>query len=82
MAKSPNKHNRLYCTADMLQDGLPDEIEKGNINPKDDPKERGKKLVDDFGWEKGDTLKIWSFGPENQGANILVDTTKGVQFMN
>jgi len=65
MSKSPNKHNRLYCVADTLQDGLPDEIEKGKINPKDDPKERGKRLVEEFGWEKGDTLKIWSFGPEN-----------------
>jgi elongation factor 2 len=63
-------------------DGLPEMIEKGDLGPKDDPKVRGKKLVDDFGWEKGDTLKIWSFGPENTGPNILVDATKGVQYMN
>jgi len=82
MSKSANKHNRLYCVAEPLPDGLPDEIEKGTVNPKDDPKERGKKLIDEYGWEKGDTQKIWSFGPENQGPNVLVDTTKGVQFMN
>jgi elongation factor 2 len=56
-------------------------IETGKLGPKDDPKIRSKTLQEDFGWDKNDTLKIWSFGPENQGANILVDATKGVQFM-
>jgi len=82
MAKSANKHNRLYCTAEPLDEGIANEIEAGTIGEKDDPKERGKKLVETYGWEKSDALKIWSFGPENQGANMLVDATKGVQFMN
>jgi len=37
-----------------------------------------KVLVDTFDWDKNDALKIWSFGPENTGPNILVDGTKGV----
>jgi elongation factor 2 len=82
LSKSPNKHNRLYCVAEPMADGLPELIEKGDIGPKDDPKVRGKKLVDDFGWDKNDTLKIWAFGPENSGPNILVDVTKGIQYMN
>lgn len=53
-------------------------IEKGDIGPKDDPKERSRKLVDEFGWDKNDTLKIWCFGPETTGPNMLVDGTKGV----
>ena len=43
-----------------------------------DPKERANVLAKEFDWDKGDALKIWSFGPENQGANILCDATKGV----
>lgn len=82
MTKSPNKHNRLTMKAEPLPEELTDMIEKGNISPKDDIKQRTKLLVDDFDWEKTDTLKIWSFGPENTGPNLLVDTTKGVQFMN
>ena len=82
LSKSPNKHNRLYCVAEPMADGLPELIEKGDIGPKDDPKVRGKKLVDDFGWDKYDTLKIWAFGPDNSGPNILVDATKGVSFLN
>lgn len=82
LSKSPNKHNRLYCVAEPLQDGLPEAIEKGDVGPKDDPKTRGKKLMDTFGWDKNETLKIWGFGPENSGPNMLVDMTKGIQYMN
>lgn len=34
MSKSANKHNRLYCQAEPLQDGLPELIEKGDIGAK------------------------------------------------
>ena len=47
-----------------------------------DPKTRGKRLMEEFEWEKEDTVKIWCFGPENAGPNMVVDTTKAVQFMN
>jgi len=35
-------------------------------------------MVETYGWEKADALKIWTYGPENVGANMLVDVTKGV----
>jgi elongation factor 2 len=82
MSKSANKHNRLYVTAEPLAEGLPELIEKGDLGPKDDPKVRAKKLIEEFGWDKNDTQKIWTFGPDNAGPNMLVDATKGVQFMN
>jgi len=82
LAKSANKHNRLYVTAEPLADELTDLVDAGKLGPKDDAKERQKTLCDDFGWDKTDAQKIWAFGPDNQGANILVDVTKGVQFMN
>jgi elongation factor 2 len=82
MSKSANKHNRLYVTAEPLADGLPELIEKGDMGPKDDPKIRAKRLMEEFNWDKNDTQKIWTFGPDNSGPNMLVDVTKGVQFMN
>ena len=82
MTKSPNKHNRLYMKAQPLSEGMAEQIETGKISPKDEPKKRANVLADEFDWDKADALKIWSFGPENVGANLLVDTTKGVQFMN
>lgn len=39
-------------------------------------------MTDKFDWDKNDTLKIWSFGPENKGPNILVDQVKQAQYMN
>lgn len=78
MTKSPNKHNRIYGVAEPLHKDLPDAIESGKISVKDDPKVRAKVLNDDFEFDKNDALKIWAFGPENTGPNLLVDTTKGV----
>ena len=82
MAKSPNKHNRIYGHALPLHENLPDAIEKGNVTPKDDPKLRAKLLNEEFDWDKEEAMKIWCFGPENQGANILGEKTSGVQYMN
>ena len=72
-AKTPNKHNKLYVTAEPLNAELADLIDSGKLGPNDDFKERGKILCDDFEWEKADAQKIWSFGPHNQGSNILVN---------
>jgi len=82
MAKSPNKHNRLYVTAEPFGVGLAEDIEKGDIAPKTEPKLRGKLLIEKYGWDPNDTKKIWAFGPETTGANLVVDATKGIQYMN
>jgi len=82
LAKSPNKHNRLYIKAAPLSDDLSDMIEEEKLGPRSDPKERSKILVEQFEWDKTDTQKIWCFGPDTQGPNILVDVAKGVQYLN
>jgi len=82
LSKSPNKHNRLFMKATPMQDGLAEDIDSGVINPKDDPKVRGKLLVEKYQWDANDSRKIWCFGPEATGPNMLVDVTKGVQYLN
>jgi len=82
MTKSQNNHNRITGTAQPLHELLPELIENGEIFESQDPKARGKRLVEEFEWEKDDTTKIWCFGPENVGPNFVVDMTKGVQYMN
>merc|ERR1719352_1793961 len=42
LAKSPNKHNRLYLTAHKMPDDLCNDIEAGKAGPKAAPKERVK----------------------------------------
>ena len=79
MSKSPNKHNRLYMTARPMEDGLAEAIDDGKVGPRDDPKLRSKILSEEFGWDKDMAKKIWCFGPDTTGPNMLVDVTKGVQ---
>ena len=82
MSKSPNKHNRLHAKAQPMDIDLQDDIEKGTTGSKHDPKERAKYLSEKYEWEKDHcTNKLWSFGPENTGANCLVDATKGISYM-
>jgi elongation factor 2 len=81
LSKSPNKHNRLFVKAEPLGDELSDLIESEELGPKMETKERSRRLVDEFDWDKTDALKIWCFGPDTNGPNLLVDTAKGAQFL-
>ncbi|XP_024026254.1 elongation factor 2-like [Morus notabilis] len=82
MSKSPNKHNRLYMEARPMEEGLAEAIDDGAIGPRDDPKVRSKILSEKFGWDKDLAKKIWCFGPETTGPNMVVDMCKGVQYLN
>merc|ERR1712000_575026 len=82
LSKSPNKHNRIYMKGEPLADDLPEAIDKGEIGPRDDIKTRAKILASDYGMDVNDARRIWCFGPEGTGPNLLVDTTKGVQYLN
>jgi elongation factor 2 len=82
MSKSPNKHNHLYFEARPLEEGLAVAIDDGRIGPHDDPKVRSKVLAEEFGWDKDLTKKIWCFGSEITGPNMVVDMCKGVQYLN
>jgi len=82
LAKSPNKHNRIYITAEPLPEDLSKGIEDGKIGPKADPKDRAKILKEKFDWDDAAARKIWCYGPETTGANIVVDTTQAVQYLN
>jgi len=82
LSKSPNKHNRLYCSAEPLPDKLVDDIDSGKINAKDDFKLRGRLLAEEHGWDVTNARKIWAFGPDSSGPNILVDCTKAIQYLN
>ncbi|TFY67311.1 hypothetical protein EVJ58_g1710 [Rhodofomes roseus] len=82
LSKSQNKHNRLYAKAMPIDEELSLAIEAGKINARDDYKIRARILADEYGWDVTDARKIWCFGPETTGPNVLVDVTKGVQYLN
>ncbi|VDP16999.1 unnamed protein product [Soboliphyme baturini] len=82
LSKSPNKHNRLFMKALPMPEGLAEDIDKGTINPRGDLKERARLLAEKFNMDANEARKIWCFGPDGTGPNILVDCTKGVQYLN
>jgi len=82
LSKSPNKHNRMYVTAEPFKQGLAEDIDDGKVTDKDEPKARARYLHETYDWDPNDARKIWCFGPENTGPNILTDVSKGVQYLN
>jgi len=82
LSKSPNKHNRLFMTAVNMPDGLPEDIDNGEIQPRQEFKARARYLADTYDYDVGEARKIWAFGPEGTGPNLLIDASKGVQYLN
>jgi elongation factor 2 len=85
LSKSANKHNRMFVDATPLEEDLIGAIEENRIHPTQDIKKRARIMIDEFGWDKTDCMKIWGFGPvgiDVGGANIIVDQTKGIQYLN
>uniref|UniRef100_A0A8C4I9T6 Elongation factor 2 n=1 Tax=Dicentrarchus labrax TaxID=13489 RepID=A0A8C4I9T6_DICLA len=82
LSKSPNKHNRLFMKSRPFPDGLAEDIEKGEVTARQELKARARYLADKYEWEVTEARKIWCFGPDGSGANLLIDMTKGVQYLN
>jgi elongation factor 2 len=87
LAKSDNKHNRVWIKASPLSEKLVDFMTSGEL-VLDDPKELGKAFVKSFGWNSTDATRIWAIGPEPPGHGdeitdrpscLLTDSTFGLQ---
>merc|ERR1712019_110814 len=76
--------NRIYMRAVPLDEELANEIEKANstVGAKADPKERTKELKTKYNWSDEEARKLWCYGPETDGANVVVDKTVAVQYVN
>eukprot|EP00490_Sorites_sp_Unknown_P029429 CAMPEP_0114668242 /NCGR_PEP_ID=MMETSP0191-20121206/35904_1 /TAXON_ID=126664 /ORGANISM="Sorites sp." /LENGTH=309 /DNA_ID=CAMNT_0001920773 /DNA_START=220 /DNA_END=1145 /DNA_ORIENTATION=+ len=84
VSKSPNKHNRLYVYAEPLSNEFVKGIDDGEISTTltGDVKAWARNLQDNYDWNAGEARKIWSFGcPPDAIGNVVVDMTKGVQFL-
>lgn len=83
IGKSPNKHNRIYMTAEPTGEEFCQAIDDGELVINQEPKVRARYIADTFKWDIVDARKIWSFGcPPDALCNVLIDTSKGVQYLN
>jgi elongation factor 2 len=83
LAKSPNKHNRIFMKAEPIDNDLVVEMEDGKVSPKlKDTKEQINYLAKDWSWNPEHAKKIWCFGPDVTGPNVVVDAAKGVDYLN
>jgi elongation factor 2 len=75
--KSPNKHNRIYLQVEPLEPEIIELIRKGEIFEEMDRKQVAK-ILRDHGWDADMARNVWCIDPRG---NILVDMTKGVQYL-
>ena len=61
--------------AEPLERGIAEDIERGRINMRMTPKERGEIFKKDYSWDVLASRSIWAFGPDENGPNILIDDT-------
>jgi elongation factor 2 len=78
LAKSANKHNRIYMTAQPLGDDLVADIESGKFDTRQEIKARGRVLADNYGWDVNQARKIFAFGPTDRDPNVIIDATVGI----
>ncbi|KAJ3482949.1 hypothetical protein NLI96_g6640 [Meripilus lineatus] len=74
-ADTPNKKNKITMIAEPLERGIAEDIETGRVHMKMTPKERGTFFQDKYQWDLLASRSIWAFGPDDNGANILLDDT-------
>ncbi|HEU17063.1 MAG TPA: elongation factor EF-2 [Nitrososphaeria archaeon] len=77
MAKSPNRHNKVYVRIEPLSEDVIEAIRTGKLNENLDKKEIAK-ILRDFGWDTEESRGVVSI---DEKGNIFVDDTKGVQFL-
>src|SRR5579862_3376215 len=78
MAKSDNRHNRIYMTAQPLGEELINDIEGGKFDTRQESRARGRVLADKYDWDVNQARKIFAFGPTDRDPNVILDATVGV----
>ncbi|KAJ7492233.1 Calreticulin family-domain-containing protein [Mycena latifolia] len=74
-ADTPNKKNKITMIAEPLERGVAEDIERGRVNMRMTPKDRGKFFQEKYQWDLLASRSIWAFGPDENGPNILLDDT-------
>ncbi|MEM5879058.1 MAG: elongation factor EF-2 [Candidatus Aenigmatarchaeota archaeon] len=79
--KSPNKHNRFFIVVEPLEDGVYKAMLEGEIPSEEEFKGKHTEMfkkISNFGMDYDEAKNIIVI----HNKNVLVDMTKGIQFMN
>jgi elongation factor 2 len=77
MSKSPNKHNKIFMRVEPLSEDVIETLRTGQIK-EDMDKRVMAKVLREKGWNADEARSVAAIDP---GGNMLIDETKGVQFL-
>lgn len=77
VSRSPNGLNRVIAAASALEGGVEAALEAAP----EDAAALARTLAAEHGWSAADTRRVWAFGLPPDGPNLLVDLTRGVQYL-
>ena len=77
MSKSPNKHNKIFMRVEPLLEDVIEMLRTGQIKEDMDKKVMAK-VLREKGWNADEARSVAAIDP---GGNMLIDETKGVQFI-
>lgn len=77
MSKSPNKHNKIFMRVESLHKDVIEMLRTGQIKEDMDKKVMAK-ILREKGWNADEARSVAAIDP---GGNMLIDETKGVQFL-
>ena len=77
MAKSPNRHNKIFMKVEPLEPKIGDMLRSGQIGEMKDKKEMAE-LLKAEGWDTDTIKRIMKL--DSRG-NVMINGTKGVQFV-
>ena len=78
MAKSPNKHSRFWVQVEPLDKNVIELMEKGDLFEGMGQKRIDGVLRDEAGWSAKEARNVWAL---EEHKNILLDMTKGIQYL-
>jgi elongation factor 2 len=77
MAKSPNRHNKIFIRVEPLEEEIVSKIRTGEIGENVDKKVVAK-ILKDAGWDSDEARSVQAI---DEKGNIMIEETKGVQFL-
>jgi elongation factor 2 len=77
MSKSPNRHNKIFMRIEPLREDIIEILRTGQVKEDMDKKVIAK-ILREKGWNADEARSVAAIDP---GGNMLIDETKGVQFL-